>query len=1320
MHTLKSLLRIAVVMCAFITAIQANAVKVYLNAKNASEAWSDVKAYVYDDTKNPVVLNAEWPGKSMYYNSASGYWEYDIPSPLSDNCRVIFSSNGNSPRYPAAQQPGLEFNGAEMIYDVGQGLWTKKETNQEPETTLTDYTIYFHNRNTWENVYVTITGNSAFPGGEMTSNLNSDKFKITFKGPSSGTMTCSFYTLTGGSEANRTGYFTVVDGHIYTISGDKGPESGYDASDWPEAEYWFEPASPTQNDKVILYFNKAYDPNSKLKNTSDIYLHTGVIKKGDGDAAWTGGPSAWNYSESDKSKYKMTLVDGETDIYKYEYAPTVYDWAGLSADSRISKIAFIFRNLEGAKQHEADQFFTLRQLPDPQLGLGAYQSHELNDGTLAVTGENGVLNITPYSNDVIKIFPVRNGTTKGERRSISVIAPDDPLFALDKPEDVSVSDAEDKLVLSVGGEEKLSVDKTNCTITYLDSEGNAKLTELNGLVNIAGDITVSFQPNGGAESFYGGGYYGDRVDQNGKTLVMENRQTGGWYSGDREDSHNISIPFIVSTNNYGIYFDDHYDKAKIYPSATNGTTYKSGSLNPIAYYYVGGETMQEVVENYTRLTGLQELPPMWALGYITSKYSFKSRLEAEQVIKKTKNESSLPLDGIVFDIHWQGGRGEGSGFNPNKMGKIDWDTANYPNPQEMMAKFRSQNVHTIAITEPYFTEESGNYNTLNDNGWFADSDVSNMSWLGSKCGLIDVSNTGACEWYKDLYKKRTREGIESWWLDLGEPERHDPETSFSDGSNDAQMHNEYGNLWCKLAYEAMKELESESTNPVRRILMPRAGTSGMQRYNVYPWTGDIKRSWGGLAAQVPALVTASMSGVSNLGSDIGGFSEPSGYNEKIYLRWVQLGVFYPSMRTHAQGWLSPGPEPYNFPSVLGDVRRAMNLRYAYLPYTYTRSYLYTRFGTPIARPANFGDAVKERLSNSIDTYLWGPDIFVAPVLSDVTTRSITFPEGAWLDMNDFKTVYEGQRTINYSAPLSVLPHFMREGSFVPRYTQDKFTSTAEIESHRLTVDYFPSFNNSERYDDGYFYDDDHISVKTLADKAYMLTGFHAKGDLTAGGKSLTMWISRQGEGWSDMYGGKKQDIMLRVRHCGDLVSVIGENNIEVIIRDMGAKVIFPDQQGSTMYCGRRMPERAPRASFPAMTKVASLTDLQASTVDAYYFDGTDMHIHLPKIDPKHDYEMSVAGEGIYTGIEETNILEAMTLAYGDGYVTYSAPEGTESLTLGVYSATGIEAAHYENLETVGYARQIELALPQGVYILRLTGRAVSGETRTRTVKAVVK
>ena len=72
---------------------------------------------------------------------------------------------------------------------------------------------------------------------------------------------------------------------------------------------------------------------------------------------------------------------------------------------------------------------------------------------------------------------------------------------------------------------------------------------------------------------------------------------------------------------------------------------------------------------------------MWALGYITSKYSFESRSEAEGVVNNTKS-NGIPLDGIVFDIHWQG--------NVQCMGKINWDTNSYSNPQQMMQEFRKK------------------------------------------------------------------------------------------------------------------------------------------------------------------------------------------------------------------------------------------------------------------------------------------------------------------------------------------------------------------------------------------------------------------------------------------------------------------------------------------------------------------------------------------------------------------------------------------------------------------------------------------------------
>lgn len=65
----------------------------------------------------------------------------------------------------------------------------------------------------------------------------------------------------------------------------------------------------------------------------------------------------------------------------------------------------------------------------------------------------------------------------------------------------------------------------------------------------------------------------------------------------------------------------------------------------------------------------------------------------------------------------------------------------------------------------------------------------------------------------------------------------------------------------------------------------------------------------------------------------------------------------------------------------------------------------------------------------VSEYLLGEDVLVAPILTAQTiTRDIVLPEGSWVDGND-GTVYEGNQTLrNYSAPLEVLPYFLRQGS----------------------------------------------------------------------------------------------------------------------------------------------------------------------------------------------------------------------------------------------------------------------------------------------------
>lgn len=1260
----------------------ASAYTVYYD--NTETGWAQPKIYYWNDSWTEA-QKPKWPGVAMTAYSAnpelSNVWSYEVDD---DVTGIIFNDGAENNAVQTKDYIGDKASFGNKVFgfaaknsntsvsDVIYGNIDSYTQSGGSTGDLIDYSVHFHNKNSWDNVYVRITGGNV-AGGKMEAFLNGVIYDYEFKAPENAKLNCCFYTLNGNQESNTTATWSLVNGHVYTESGDKGLKSEYDPiNTLPEKEYWLEPEMPSQLQEATLWFNKAYYPDSKLRDTEDIYLWTGLVPKDGDEKAWVGTPADW---DNVPDKYKMVKDESNPNLYRITFSPSIASWFGTNEDDRFTKLGVIFRDKNGTKQHENDQFFALKQIADASAGLGALQSYENLNGTVTITAEKGKLMLTPVNEQIVKVFTLRNSATVTEERpSISVV---DEAFT--SPE-FSISDNATDLIINIAGGIRVQVDKTTCQVAFRDADDQLYLRELSGLVNTPGRIEVSFESMGD-EGFYGGGYNGNHTNWEGKTMEMNNIQNGNWGQGSNPP-HNICIPFFVSTKGYGVYFDDHYRYAKITPTAT-GSTYSSGSRNPIAYYFIGGgkmengqASMQTAVENYTRLTGLQELPPYWALGYITSKFSFETRQEAEEAIRKTK-EIDIPLDAIVFDIHWQGG--------VQKMGKIDWDTSRYPDSKEMMANFLNENVHTIAITEPFFTSNCGNYQELKNKGFFSDDHVNNMEWLQSEhVGLLDITNPDAIDWYKNLYRQRTLEGIEGWWLDLGEPEKHDGESTYKFGDIN-QVHNEYGNRWCELAISAAKESRPEA----RHMLMPRAGTAGMQRYNVFPWTGDIARSWGGLKAQVPALVSASMSGVSYLGSDIGGFTS-TGTNADLYRRWVQLGVFYPSMRTHSADRPEVWREEYR--NIRDDVRKAINLRYAYLPYTYTQSYANARFGSPIARPANFADTDRSVLADCRDAYLWGSDIYVAPVLDDSDTRNITFPEGEWLDMNDFNTIYKGHTNISYSASKSTLPHFMRRGSFVPRYRQNTFTNTAEIESNRITIDYFPSY--TKNVDNGAFYDDDHTSPSSLADAAYILTRFTATGSDGADGY-LDIHIDREGNGWSNMYDNEPQDILLRIHDYR-----LGDGN------DVYAQSESADRY--TTYAD---------VSDSHVKKLTSLDEVLAENNEVSYANaGNKMYIRIPNKSVKDSHWLRIAKMGV-SGIPEISD-GMMTLAYNDGVVTYSAPAHVAGLTLSIYNTTGSLVSEHTGLTADGTASQIVVNLPNGIYVSRLSSKT-AGETYVKTLKMIV-
>ena len=1116
---------------------------------------------------------------------------------------------------------------------------------------------------------------------DFSSASNLDKIKMTVVDGEDGHYTLTFSPSIASWYGVTSGTVTAMNLIIRNYSGTKAQNDDINISltsttisDSSDSD------TDTDTDGLVYYFH-----NTAGWSKVNIYLWSG---SGDSATKYAGEWPGTQVTET------VTNANGVT-LYKYTYTGTgtpesVIFNNGSSDESSaarsnqtydltaVSGNVYTIATAASGSGTPVDSYTGATPTTGP---LGAVQSYTLADGKLTVTSENGTLEITPYAKDLVKVFPRPSGLTTAERASIAVVKEPESDLSL------SASENTDYVVLAIDGGTTVKVAKTSSLVSFYDASGVKKLAESGGLRNNLGSISASFEGMGEA-GFFGGGYNGNTANLQGYTLTMNNGQNWGWNSSYTNE-RNINIPVYVSTNGYGVYFDSQYRGALIKPSSS-GTTYSSAAQNPISYFYFGGGSMQAAIQNYVDLTGHQEMPPFWALGYITSKYSFASRSEAETVVSSTKS-ANLPLDGIVFDIHWQG-TGGASG-----MGLLNW-CSNYSNPSEMMQNFRNQNVKTICITEPFFNSENtnGNYTTLKYNGYLADESTGNMSWVGSTVGLIDATNPAALAWMWNFYKARTQEGVEGWWLDLGEPEQHDSDARHKGGTV-SEIHNEFGNLWIESVYNGMKtDFPSK-----RRFLMPRSGTAGMQRFSTFPWTGDIQRSWSGLQAQIPALVNGSMSGIGYLGSDVGGFAANAGFstNANLYQRWVEFAVFSPMMRTHSE--TEPMPYLSAYSSQLSNIRKMFNLRYSYLPYIYTNAYRFTTEGTPLCLPVAFFDEnPSSTLVDCKDEFLAGRDILVAPVVSEsATSRSITLPAGKWFDLSQVESdastvsVYSGSIS-SYSASYGTLPHFARAGSFIVRYQADTYTSTAEIDRSKLRIDYFYDEDTAKAGETtGLIYEDDLTTPDPIGEQKYLLTHLWSAYDSDIYAPVFTF----NPEGYEADGIPTSHSYLFRIHNYSLLQGAVPHYRT--------ASVGASSAQART-------------ASSNEMTKYTSLSALKASTDAGYYESGNSVYINLPSLPAMTSVAIDLGGNGVYTSVGELRA-DRFILSYSAGTLSYQIPADATDGTLDIFTATGSRALSIQ-AEADGTLHQAAAALPQGVYIARLQASGADGSSPAKTLKFIVR
>lgn len=586
---------------------------------------------------------------------------------------------------------------------------------------------------------------------------------------------------------------------------------------------------------------------------------------------------------------------------------------------------------------------------------------------------------------------------------------------------------------------------------------------------------------GSEGSFYGAGERGHSFNLYGDTLVMYNRQNYGYTAGDpRISQMNITMPMFVSSEGYAVVFDDYSPATLV---LGDSIVYTTESDVPVSYYIVyGNGSLPETSYRLSELIGRQDLAPFWALGYITSKYGYHDQAETLEVIKTLKTKG-YPVDGIVLDLYWYG--------KEEDMGRLDWDPMQWPQPEMMLDSLKRQGVNLVAISQPYVLSNGrgiDNFNFLSENKMLALDSVGNTQpvtiWVGEG-GMFDVSNPETVKWLTERYRHLTDMGITGWWGDLGEPEVHPEGAMHYNGLSARQYHNRYGNDWSKIIYDLFKQRYPDT----RLMTLMRGGTTGLQQFSVFPWSTDVSRSWGGLQPQVTIMLNSGLSGLGYMSHDIGGFAidRKNPVDPELYIRWLQLGLFSPVLRTHAQ----QTAEPYLYEEYQDIILPIIKERYRWLPYNYSLAYENAIKGLPLVRPLEYYS--RSKVSDDItDEYLWGRDILVAPVLTQgAISRDIRFPEGSdrWIDLSDPSAFYNGGSVLKaYPAPINKIPLFVREGAFIPSAPYE-MKNTGEYNNSVYQVDYYPIDGSDTEY---ILYEDNLKSTATIKNDEYLKINFKGK------------------------------------------------------------------------------------------------------------------------------------------------------------------------------------------------------------------------------------
>lgn len=569
--------------------------------------------------------------------------------------------------------------------------------------------------------------------------------------------------------------------------------------------------------------------------------------------------------------------------------------------------------------------------------------------------------------------------------------------------------------------------------------------------------TKKIQP---AEYFYGLGDKPTDLNLRGKRFTNWGTDTYG-FQRDQDPLYR-NIPFYYGLHKgkgYGLFFDNSFKSYFDFGYENEDVTSfwaEGGELN---YYFIYGPELLSVAERYTDITGRPDLPPMWALGYQQSKWSYYPEKNVRALADEFRSRE-IPCDVIHLDIDYMDG-----------YRCFTWNKSYFPDPKKMISDLNNQGFKTVVIIDPGIKvdPEYSVYKEAFEKGYFCkrqDGDLMHGNVWPGDCNFPDFTNPAVRAWWSNLYKELIAQGVKGVWNDMNEPAVFEQGTFPDDvrhhyegaDVSHRRAHNVYGMQMARASYEGVKKFMA----PARPFILTRSGYCGVQRYSAI-WTGDNVASFEHVLVANMQCQRMSISGVSFVGTDIGGFiGEPDG---ELFVRYIQMAIFHPFFRGHSSSDQGD-KEPWAFGSKYeAHIKEAIELRYKFLPYIYSTFWQYSSRGTPMIRPLSFITQYDSQTLYRQDEFGFGDNIIACPIQERSSEgRWMFLPRGTWYNyFNDDKVT--GGTEFYVPVEANTFPLFVKAGSVLPHAPVQQYVGEKKTEKLTLHVYHGNSRYKTEFYED---------------------------------------------------------------------------------------------------------------------------------------------------------------------------------------------------------------------------------------------------------------